>query len=462
MAEVRARVLVVVAVVAVLSGAVFLPSVSPREDSTRMNVVVIVTDDQTYDSIPRPIPVMPYLQQRVLDPADHWVVFSNGFVNTPLCCPARTTMLTGQYAHHTGVQDNADGPLIDEGATLAAWLDGAGYHTGLVGKYLNLYPFGRGPYIPEGWDRWWGKMQGTSESLYYDFTLVEQGQQVHYGHAESDYSTDVYAEKALEFLRDAPSDAPFFLWFAPTAPHPPVVPAARHTGRYADLVVPTAPSLGEADVSDKPAWVQDLPAFNAEDDAYMRDSRRASYEALLGVDEAVRGIIGELRARGELDETLIVYVSDNGFSFGEHRWIKKICPYEECIRVPFLVRLPDVAHRVEPAMVSFVDIAPTIAGLAGIRPDTAFDGSSLVPLLREHSHEGRPGEVFGEWVGDDRIPPWWELRRPAWTYIELATGERELYDMRRDPFELVNLAADPRQAERVERMSAALSVYRDA
>jgi len=458
---VRVR-LAVIAVVALGFGAAFLPSVFPKEDSTRMNVIVIVTDDQSYDSIPRSIPVMPYLQQHVLDPADHWVVFSNGFVNTPLCCPARTTMLTGRYAHNTGVQDNADGPLIDESATLASWLDGAGYHTGLVGKYLNLYPFGRGPYVPEGWDRWWGKLQGTSESLYHDYTLSEQGQPVHYGETEADYSTDVFAAKALEFLRDAPSDEPFFLWFAPTAPHPPVVPATRHAGRYRDLVVPTLPSLGEADVSDKPAWVQTLPVFDAEDEAHVRDDRRASFEALLGVDEAVRGIIEELRSGGELDETLIVYVSDNGFSFGEHRWIKKICPYEECIRVPFLIRLPDVVHRIEPAMVSSVDLAPTIADLVGVRPDTAFDGVSLAPLLREDSREGRTGEVFAEWVGDDRIPAWWELRRPGWTYIELATGERELYDMRRDPYELVNLATDPRQAPRIERMSVALAAYRAA
>lgn len=461
MGSVRARVLVLIVTAVVVAAAASFPRLFPKEDSHRLNVIVILTDDQSFDSIPRSIPVMPYLQGRALDPADHWVVFPNGFVNTPLCCPARTTMLTGEYAHHTGVQDNEDGPLIDEHQTLAAWLDGGGYYTGLVGKYLNLYPFGRGPYVPEGWDRWWGKEQGTSESLYYDYTLVEQGQEVHYGHAESDYSTEVYTQKALEFLRDAPSDQPFFLWFAPTAPHPPVVPAPGDAGRYAQLVVPTKPSLGEADVSDKPAWVQALPPYTAEDVERERAARRTSFEALLGVDRAVRSIVDELRAKGELDETAIVYLSDNGFSFGEHRWVKKICPYEECIRVPFLVRLPGVAHRIEPGMVSAVDLAPTIADLVGVHPDALFDGSSLVPLLREDSHEGRTGEVYGEWVGDDRIPPWWELRGPRWAYIELATGERELYDLRRDPYELVNIAADPRQAQRVAALSAALAAYRD-
>lgn len=455
------RRLAVMGVVGLMVGSAFLPAAFPQEDSTRLNVLVVVTDDQSWDSIPRAVPVMPYLQEQVLDPAGHWVVFSNGFVNTPLCCPARTTMLTGGYAHHTGVQDNEDGPLIDEQATLAAWLDRAGYHTGLVGKYLNLYPFGRGPYVPEGWDRWWGKVQGTAETLYHGYTLVEQGEPVTYGQAAADYSTDVFAAKALEFLGEAPSDEPFFLWFAPTAPHPPIVPATRHVGTYADLTVPTPPSLGEADVGDKPTWVQALPAFDAADLAEVQVERRTSFEALLGVDEAMRAILDELRAMGELDETVIVFVSDNGFSFGEHRWIKKTCPYEECIRIPFLVRLPDVAHRVEPAMVSVVDLAPTVAELAGVAPDAAFDGVSLVPLLREDSHEGRTGEVFAEWVGDDRIPAWWELRRSAWAYVELATGERELYDLRRDPYELVNLAADPTQGGRVAAMSAALAAYRD-
>lgn len=456
----RAVIAVIVAVV-VVSGLALLPTVLRAEvDDPRLNVIVILTDDQSFDSIPRSVPVMPFLQSWVLDPGDHWVTFSNGFVNTPLCCPSRTTILTGGYAHHTGVQDNTDGPLIDETATLATWLHDAGYHTGLVGKYLNLYPFDRGPYVPQGWDRWWGKEQGPSESLYHDFTLVEQGDPVHYG--ETDYSTDVYAGKALEFLRDAPSEQPFFLWFAPTAPHPPWVSASRHEGRYADLVVSTAPSVGEADVSDKPAWVRGLPVFDAEDLAAMRSARRRSYEALLAVDDSVRSIVDELRERGELDETVFVFLSDNGFSFGEHRWVKKTCPYEECIRVPFLIRVPGLAPRIEPAMVSAVDLTPTIAELAGVRPDVSMDGVSLVPLLRDDSHEGLPGEVFAEWVGDDRIPAWWELRRPRWSYIELATGERELYDLRVDPYQLVNLAGDLAAATREERMAVALEAYRSA
>jgi arylsulfatase A-like enzyme len=451
------------ALLAVASGVAFLPSVVGRTaggEDRRPNVIVIVTDDQSADSIPRVPAVMPYLQGRVLDPSDHWVVFPNGYVNTPLCCPSRATMLNGRYPHRSGVQDNEDGHLLDESATLAAWLHDAGYHTGLVGKYLNLYPFGQRPYVPPGWDRWWGKQQGPTDSLYGDFTLIEQGTPVHYDGGE--YSTDVFANKAIEFLREAPEDRPFFLWFAPTAPHPPWVSAARHLGVYADLVVPTTPEVGEPDVSDKPAWVRGLAPMDASALAEMREFRRRSYETLLAVDDAMRRIFDELEARGELGRTIIVYTSDNGFAFGEHRWVKKLCPYEACIRVPFLVRVPGVDHRVEPAIVSAVDLAPTIVDLAGVRPTTSFDGVSLVPLLRTQDRSGLPGALFAEWVGDERVPGWWQVRTSRFAYVELATGERELYALRRDPYELVNVVDDPAYAAEVARLSAAVAAFREA
>ncbi len=217
------------AIAALAWGVAFLPDVRGREEP-RPNVVVIVTDDQSADSIPSPTPVMPYLQDRVLDPDDHWVVFERAFVNTPLCCPSRATMLTGRLSHDTNVLDNDDAERLDEGTTVRAWLHDDGYHTGLVGKYLNGYPFGRPPFVPEGWDRWWAKQHGPATNLYYDYTLIEQGLPVRYGSAEEDYATDVFASKAVEFIREAPLGRPFFLWFAPTAPHPPWTPAPQAFG----------------------------------------------------------------------------------------------------------------------------------------------------------------------------------------------------------------------------------------
>jgi arylsulfatase A-like enzyme len=446
------------AALAIMVIALLVPELLSRRDSPRLNVVVIVTDDQSADSIPRSVPVMPYLQARALDPADHWVVFTHAFVNTPLCCPSRATLLTGRYPHHTGVWGNRDGTQLDEGATLAAWLDAAGYETALVGKYLNGYPFGRGPYVPAGWDRWWGKQQGGPESIYHDFTLIEQGTPVRYG--ASAYATDVLADAAVGFIEQAPSDRPFFLWFAPTAPHPPAEPAPRHVGRYADLPLPSPPSLGEPDVSDKPAWVRALPPLGAADIEAMREAKRRSFETLLAVDEAVRRIVEALRERGELEETVIVFTSDNGLAFGEHRWDRKSCPYEECIRVPLLVRVPGLAHRVEPALVSAVDLAPTILDLVNVRPGGPLDGASRAPLLR--GGPPPPQEVYLEFGGDPRVPAWQALRRPGWLYVELSTGERELYDLRRDPFELANLARDPSRAAIVADMADALARHRAA
>lgn len=455
----RARALALVAIGACLGSACVSDE---RVDASRRNVIVIVTDDQSYESVPRPVPVMPFLQARILDPADDWVVFPNAFVNTPLCCPSRATLLTGRYPHHTGVVDNEDGAALDEGSTIAAWLDAAGYHTGLVGKYLNGYPFGRGPFIPQGWDRWWGKQQGPATSVYRDYTLIVQGVPEDHGASEADYLTDVLADAAAGFIREAPPDEPFFLWFAPTAPHPEWVSAARHEGTFEDLPVPARPSLGEPDVSDKPAWVRALPPMGAEEREEMREARRDAYETLLAVDDAVREILGAVRDRGESQETVVVIVSDNGFAFGEHRWVRKGCPYDECVRVPLFIRVPGAGHRTEPSLVSAVDLAPTIAELTGATPGGGLDGVSLAPLLLEGSRDGLSGEVFMESVGDERIPAWRGLRTRLFAYVELATGERELYDLRRDPFQLVNVISDPGYATQVERLEGALDAYGDA
>jgi arylsulfatase A-like enzyme len=220
------------------------------------------------------------------------------------------------------------------------WLHRAGYFTGLVGKYLNRYPFGRGPYVPLGWDRWAGKMQGGGGSVYYHYTLVEQGFPVPYGSEPEDYSTDVIAAWAVEFIRTVPEDRPFFLEITPTAPHSPWIPAPRDAGAYASTPVAEPPSVGEEDVSDKPAWIRGLPERGPGVRALIDQDRRRAYEALRSVDDAVRKVVEALRERGELEDTVILYLTDNGFSFGEHRWVGKQCPYEECIRTPFLVRYP--------------------------------------------------------------------------------------------------------------------------
>lgn len=443
----------------------FAPSPSVPVDR-RLNIVLILSDDQSPDSLPHDPPVMPYLQGRMADPTDHWTTFANAFLNTPLCCPSRATILTGLYSHHTGVQTNYDGGRLDESSTIATWLHDAGYRTGLIGKYLNGYPFGSAPYVPPGWDRWLVKEQGSQGSLYYDYVLVDQGYPVFHGTGAQDYSTDVYSAAAVDFIESAPADQPFFLEVAPSGPHRPWTPAPRDAGTAASMPIARPPSLNETDVSDKPAWVRALPPLTPEQLALVEAQHRRAFETLRSIDDLVAAVVGALSRRGVLDRTVIFYLTDNGLSFGEHRWVGKTCPYEECVRTPFAVRAPwSPGARVDPHLVSNVDLAPTIADLAGVGPPTPVDGRSLVPLLRGPPPADWPTGVLLEYAGDSHVPAWSGLRTDRFVYVEYATGERELYDLTgvlgsADPFELDNRAAELAYADVVARLAERLNALR--
>jgi arylsulfatase A-like enzyme len=461
----RYRLPVAAAAIAVVAAlAVAAPSRATPPDR-RPNVVVILTDDQTFESFPHDPPVMPQLQRQVEDPSEHWVRFPNAFINTPLCCPSRASILTGRYSHRTGVVDNGTGENLDDGHTIATALRSAGYTTGLIGKYLNEYPFGHAPVPPPGWDTWLVKLQGSSHSVYQRFALTDEGFTAAFGSAPEDYSTDVYARAAADFIRAAPSGRPFFLMFTPMAPHSPWVPAERDVGSWT-APVPRPPSFDEPNVSDKPSWVRALPRFGAQFADKLRREHRAAYEALGAVDDAAVTILDALRERRALDDTIVVFLTDNGFSFGEHRWVTKSCPYDECIRTPFFVRYPGADARTDPHPVSNVDLAPTIAALAGARLAPPVDGRSIVPLLLGRDPAGwRPG-VLSEFQGGRDIPGWWAMRTPRWAYVEYVTGERELYDLAGsigppDPYELHSVAGQAAFADVEERLAAHLRAARE-
>ncbi|MGH2640990.1 MAG: sulfatase-like hydrolase/transferase, partial [Actinomycetota bacterium] len=234
----------VLALGSIAVAAVGSPSAQRADD--RPNVIVVLTDDQRWDTFA----AMPWLSSQLTRTGTGWAAFPNTFANTPLCCPARASLLTGLFARHTGVMDNDDGGRFDASSTLATWLHAAGYRTGLVGKYLNRYPFGRLPFVPPGWDRFLAKQNQTGATVYRDFHAVDQGSPVFVRR----YATDWLAERAVGFVQTAPATQPFFLLFAPSAPHAPWIPAARHEGTLAGLAIEEPPSVVGA-LRGAPPWV---------------------------------------------------------------------------------------------------------------------------------------------------------------------------------------------------------------
>ena len=431
---------------AVLAVAAALPARVPdRADDPRPNVIVILTDDQSFDTLPSDPAAMPWLQARIADPRDHWRWFPNAYLNTPLCCPSRASILTGLYSHHTGVQDNGDGHLLDERTTLAVRLHDAGYRTALIGKYLNGYPFGRGPYVPAGWDRWVGKGNLSEATTYYGYPFVDQGVPLTAGLAPDAYATDLLAREAVGFVRSAPAGQPYFLLFTPSAPHGPRTPPPRYAGAFDALRLPRPPSFGTAD-DGTPSWVRTLPPIDEPGARALDSARLREREALLAVDDAVERIVAAVAARGDLERTVIFFLTDNGLAFGEHGWAAKSCPYVECVRTPFAVYVPGVRAGTDPALVSNVDLAPTIAGLTGLPPRPA-DGRDLSPMLEGTGPAPARRAVLTEYHGDAVVPAWEGVRTADFAYIRTGAFE-ELYDLagargRADPFEMDNRADDP-------------------
>lgn len=415
------------------------PGVSPTPvdhgKRPRPNIVLILTDDQRWDSLW----AMPRVQQ---DLAAHGVTFTNAFVVNSLCCPSRASILTGRYSHGTGVYTNHP-PLggvtaFDPSTSIATVLQQRGYRTALIGKYLNGYG---GTEVPPGWGTWDVINVGDGDVHYYDYTLNEDGHTVSFG--ASSYSTDVLADKAVRFATTGRQ--PFFLYFAPIAPHLPAVPAPRDRGSFTHLPTDHPLPSPEADLSDKPPWVRRV-AGRPFRFGQMATVNRWQLETLQAVDRAVHQLVTGLKRAGRLKNTLIVFMSDNGFMLGEHGLSGKEAAYEPSIRVPMVVRfdrLGTLPAR-DPRIALNVDLAPTFADAAGTTMPHA-DGRSLLDLLRHPEDPGRSSFLV-EHVGT-RIPTFCAVRTRAWKYVYYADGSQELYDLRRDPLELRNLIGDPALAK---------------
>lgn len=441
--------------------------------ATRPNVVVIMSDDQTQDSIR-------YMDRTLRLIGERGATFPTTVTNWPLCCPSRATFLTGRYAHNHGVLGNRP-PLggfdrLDSSETLPVWLQRAGYFTAHIGKYLNGYE-ASDVTVPPGWSEWHGS---KSTYRFYGYRLLEDGQINTYGSAEEDpdapaapetYSTDVYTDKAVELItRRAPEDDPFFLSLAYLAPHAggpnnrptepqgrceeTAKPAIRHKGTFDAEPLPRPPSFNEADVSDKPEAISARPPLTPARVARLTRNYRCRGESLASIDDGVARVIEALRATGELRDTLVIYTSDNGFFHGEHRLESgKNRVYEEAIRVPLLIRGPGIPKGVSVDDLAInADLAPTILDATGATTPISQDGRSLLPfaknpdrfhgrelLIEQQSPDGDDGEPTGvEYAA---------VRTSKYVYVENATGELELYDLEADPFQLTNQAANPSFAE---------------
>jgi arylsulfatase A-like enzyme len=444
----------IVWVVGVIMGLVFSRSVPAYADPP--NIVLIMTDDQRWDRLSLMSTVQAELVQKGTS-------FSNAFGTTPLCCPGRASILTGLYAFHHGIQKNTM-TGFDDTATLATWLHDAGYRTAYMGKYFNGYNR-YSPYIPPGWDDW----RVFRQPYYLNYTLNENGTHVVYGATDADYSVDVLKTKALDFIQTTPSGQPLFLIFASNAPHGPALSAARHKGVLDGIAPSRPPNYNEADVTDKPAWIQALPLLTAANENFIDNGRQQALESLFSVDEAVAEMIQTLDAVGRLENTVFIYTSDNGLSWGEHRWTTKGCGYEECIRIPLIIRMPGQTTPVqEDRMALNIDLAPTIVEVTGVaRPagpagPTGMDGSSLVSLLDGSASTWRSDGIVEYWSGgiQDPTPTWVGIRDQDWTYIEYATAEQELYDLLADPYQMDNVVSDPSQTGRIAEFSARIQQLR--
>lgn len=471
------------------------PAPTTAASSNRPNIIFILTDDLDVDGIK----VMPKLKSLMIDQG---VSFSNFFLNVSLCCPSRTTTLRGQYAHNTQIYGNAlpEGgfdkvyELGLEKSTIATWLQATGYKTMLAGKYLNGYPRGADlTYIPPGWNEWYSASKGNAYGEF-NYTLNENGKLVAYGNKPEDYGTDVYAHKAIDFIqRTSREGKPFFIYLATYAPHAPSTPAPRHANLFPDAKAPRTPNFNEADVSDKPAYIRNRPLLTNREIVSIDEQERRRLQSLQAVDEAIANIIDTLKSTDQLDNTYIFFGSDNGFHLGNHRLTTgKQAPYEEDIRVPMIVRGPGVpAGQTVDHLTGNIDYAPTWAEIAGAQVPDFVDGRSLLPLLRSDppppspppsvtGQDGRgwrqeyliqhgmptsvqtqkrvapqassttdpgllePPDPAGsqtQTVREKGITPFVGIRTKDYTYVEYVTGEKELYNLKNDPYELNNMIA---------------------
>ena len=437
-------------------------SAASAQVAQKPNIVFILTDDSDYHLLSK----MPNIRTELIQKG---VTLHNAFVPFPTCCPGRSTVLRGQYPHNHGVIHNypPEGGLKAfrenglEDDTLATRLHDAGYRTGLFGKYMNGYGSVVDPYKPPGWDSWRAWVDG-----YRSGELYEDGETVTYNPSER-HETDILGTKAATFIRNASEgEKPFFAYIAFNTPHDPSYTEDQYRGagngidyspsfnenRGVSNRIDYSPSFNEEDVSDKPRWVRQFPRLDAETVASYHAKEQQRLEAMRSVDEEVDHLLNVLREAGELNNTYFVLWNDNGYHVGEHRIPRgKRTAYEENVRYPLIIRGPGVHQDVAPPhMVVGTDLMPTFLDMAAVQSPSYVDGRSLMPLLKSTPpplSDWRSAVLLEGWRFNmerkEYDPPDYKgIRTLKRKYIEYKSGDRELYNLEHDPYELTNYYDD--------------------
>lgn len=428
---------------------------SPRDKADAPNVLLVLTDDQRANTLVG----MPRVMEELVGEG---TTYPNAFVPTSWCCPSRASLLSGKFAHNSGVWENLSASAWgswaafanggEESDTLATRLQDAGYRTGLFGKYLNDTVAQGEDYLPPGWDNFDAFLGGN----YTRYRLSSDEKPVR---KDRRYLTDLLADRTLDFIESTPEGEPFFAYFSPFAPHypydaGPYAGATREAGLLDDVKAATSypsPATNQADMSGYPRWMQKLEPTDMWDNEGRNNSTRMTIDevierqadTLMGVDAAIGRMIDALRESGRLDNTLIVLVSDNGYAWGEHRLQGKNTPYDVSVRVPLVMRLDgvlDAGVQDQRLVAANVDVHATILDLAGVKPGR-IDGLSALTSDRE----GIVMEAM-RWAGKRGRPAYCGFRTEDRLYVRYSTGEEELYDYSRDPHELDNVVEDPAYA----------------
>lgn len=486
----------------------------------RPSFVVIQTDDQTLEQLyaaytppgGATIEAMPNTLALI---AGRGVTFTRYYTPYSLCAPSRVSLLTGRYAHNNNVRGNVepDGGFTGfetHGAwnnNLAVWLSNAGYRTIHVGKFLNGYgdpPYDNGTIVPPGWDAWHTVLNSDSDHYFYGYELNNNGavegpygnsgswETREYGEKDDPgcpdaplngkpclYETDVLSRIASEELAGTPAERPFYLQLDYTAPHGDFrrpagpEPAPRDENLFAGAPYPHNAQEGfnEGNVNDKPRFIREAPYLSPTEIHTYRVYYQKALESLRSVDDGVKQIVDTLGALHRLRNTYIIFTSDNGFFYGEHRLTGgKFLAYEPSTHLPFLMRGPGIKPGSETGeLVSTIDIAPTILELAGVETGKVLDGRSLYPYAHDTSLRSRRPLLFESFVQTNDVeqnggaategaeysasasivaPPknYYGIRLGPYKYIEWPDGEKELYDLEKDPFELNNKVRDKNYA----------------